>query len=919
MRLAMTGMLFVTMTTFAASAALAATEADLTKRSDAKQLSMITTPLLAPDGKWFVYVLSPLGDPPPSRFATVVVRSTMGSAERQYIAGEASASTENLKMSPSGRWITFQASNSNESPTPKYPRTVLIGVATGARTEFEDAIDSAFVGGADEQIVLSGHSAQGSFDLTTVALRTGKQSVKHGVRIYGQNRQGTRLAWADDAGLHVEDLSTGIARDLDDASAKEYRNLTWSDRGSALALFRGNTLEVFTKLDAAALIKQSFQSDDRSFPAGYVTVPDAPLIWRDNDSGVYFGIRPLPQTKTTAAVEVTPNLILWNARDPHIPASKAFLEDRPRNYMALFSTLSDHAIVLSDPSLATLVPQKRGRFALAFDEKPYDVATSNGMELRDYYLVDLETGRRRMLKKRLQVDNVNFATSDIRPLLSPDGAFVVYQEDGEYYAYEVKTGVTRNMTRGLPTRFYAPDSDRNRRRAGYGGSTVVMQGWSKDGRHILLSDYRDIWALPLQHGVGINLTGNGRRADISYDLLKYDSAVQGSSDQNDQQYVDLSRPLYFAAKDLTSGRSGMARWSPETRTTVILHWEPARMSNYVRATMADVYVATRSTAQSYPNYFVLDESWRPSKQLSFANSGLAFTSGERVFRYTTNHGDALEARLILPIDKPIGKHGYPTIVEIYEEHGGQHTYVWPGNPWLENGYALLKPSIRPRFGDPGAAALESVTEAVRAAEATGLVDPNRLGITGHSHGGYETYFIVSRTNMFSAAVPMAGLTDLISGYGDLYTPGREPYLDSLPEPQSYETFQPYIGGPWWTRWNDYVRNSPLFHAEGINTPMLMIHGDEDFAVPFHHAVEMFNALHRLGKKDVVLLQYHREDHLGIQYEGESATGHDVQMRMLQFFNCFLKGAPAPDWWKDGISYPLGRAPSPEISRTSAAH
>jgi dipeptidyl aminopeptidase/acylaminoacyl peptidase len=112
-----------------------------------------------------------------------------------------------------------------------------------------------------------------------------------------------------------------------------------------------------------------------------------------------------------------------------------------------------------------------------------------------------------------------------------------------------------------------------------------------------------------------------------------------------------------------------------------------------------------------------------------------------------------------------------------------------------------------------------------------------------------------------------------------------------------------LKGPWWDYWDAFMKNAPLMSVRNVKTPLLMVHGDRDPAAPFSQAVEFFNTLQRAGKKAMVLLQYAGEEH-----SFSPAAERDSGAHMEEFFDHFLKGAPAPTWWSDGVSYYEGLVP-----------
>jgi hypothetical protein len=115
----------------------------------------------------------------------------------------------------------------------------------------------------------------------------------------------------------------------------------------------------------------------------------------------------------------------------------------------------------------------------------------------------------------------------------------------------------------------------------------------------------------------------------------------------------------------------------------------------------------------------------------------------------------------------------------------------------------------------------------------------------------------------------------------------------------YEVGQCRMGGRLWEKFTLYKESSPVLHAKQVTTPLLMLHNKEDKAVPWAQGVEMFTALRRLGKR-AWMLQYDGEGH-GLD-KPENIL--DYTVRMTQFFDHYLKGAPAPKWMTEGI--PMSR-------------
>jgi dipeptidyl aminopeptidase/acylaminoacyl peptidase len=267
---------------------------------------------------------------------------------------------------------------------------------------------------------------------------------------------------------------------------------------------------------------------------------------------------------------------------------------------------------------------------------------------------------------------------------------------------------------------------------------------------------------------------------------------------------------------------------------------------------------------------------------------------------------------------------YPMVTYFYERLSDNlHQYVAPFgrnviNPthYVSNGYLVFEPDIAYTTGYPGPSAFKSVVPGVQALLDSGFVDPNGLGIQGQSWGGYQTAYIITQTNLFKAAMAGAPVANMTSAYGGIR------WGTGLSRTFQYEHTQSRIGGSLWQYPLRYLENSPLFQADRIQTPLLIMHNDNDGSVPWYQGIEMFIALRRLGK-EVYLVNYNGDDH----NPTKRANQKDIAMRMQQFFDHHLRGMPAPDWMVHGIPYmakgrdqiarPAPQGPTPVTTSTSA--
>lgn len=211
--------------------------------------------------------------------------------------------------------------------------------------------------------------------------------------------------------------------------------------------------------------------------------------------------------------------------------------------------------------------------------------------------------------------------------------------------------------------------------------------------------------------------------------------------------------------------------------------------------------------------------------------------------------------------------------------------------YVSNGYIVLTPDIAYTIGYPGQSALKCVLPAIDSVVAKGYIDENAIGIQGHSWGGYQIAHMVTQTTRFKAAAAGAPVANMTSAYNGIR------WGSGLPRQFQYERTQSRIGGSLWQYPTRFLENSPLFHADRVQTPLLMLHNDQDDAVPWQQGLEFFLALRRLGK-ETYLFNYNGEPH-GLR---KRPNQKDYTMRLRQFFDHHLKGAPKPAWMERGIPY-----------------
>ncbi len=890
---------------------------------------------ISPDGKWFAYQLTPNeGD------AEVVVRPTGEGPERRFAIGEPPPPTggfggggvnTSVVLSEDGKWLAFmkyptavQAKQLRKDRKPIQSAVVVVNLSTGERRDFEKVRRFAFASPRPSWLVMHRYAAEGAApgagaDMLMLDLRSSAVTSVGNVGDFALDESGAWLAWTIEGrdlvgnGVQVRDLRTDVVRVLDSDKAV-YRRIAWADSGLALAVLRGRPDSAAADTSYVVLGYTGFggtvrpvtftPTDTGGFPSGFRVTPDRAPRWAADRSAIYFGIaerRLVPESKTPrpdvrpaagvpGAMQATgrnsggdddlPSLVIWHGKEPRLQSQQQVEESRDKSFTFLAGyRVADRRFVrlgLPDTRDVTLAPNER--WAVGVDVREYErTGNIDGLRFRDLYVIDTRTGERKLAVRK----------TPFREIVSPDGARLLYFEDGQYHVYDFAAGTARAITATVPVSFVNTEDDHNVDRP-----PVTPLGWATDGSAVLLSDNWDIWRVPVRgKGAAVNLTANGRSTGVRYQRR----IVTDPRDQG----IDLTKPIYLTMYGERTKKEGLAvvnASKPGARTLV---FDDTKYS-FTRARDADVWAYTAQRVNMFPDYSVArSDSLGRGRRLTDANPQqreYAWSSGARLVDYVTDKGDSLQGALYLPANYEPGKR-YPTVVYIYEKRSQfLHSYSVPNETqafnasvYTSRGYAVFQPDIVYKVNDPGMSAVWAVVPAVKAAIATGIVDSSNVALHGHSWGGYQTAFLVTQTDIFKSAIAGAALTDMVSMYSSVYW-----NTGSANQP-IFESSQGRFKGNFLENYDAYIRNSPAFHAAKIKTPLLLLHNERDGAVDFNQGITFFNTLRELGK-DVVMLQYVGENH-GLQ---QPRNQKDYTVRMREFFDHYLKGEPAPDWLKDGI-------------------
>jgi dienelactone hydrolase len=474
--------------------------------------------------------------------------------------------------------------------------------------------------------------------------------------------------------------------------------------------------------------------------------------------------------------------------------------------------------------------------------------------------------------------------------IAPDGRHAFYYNDRAWHLMSLPEGASINATGALKAAFHDEEHDTPDPPPPYG-----QAGWARDSQSFFAYDRYDVWQVFADGRPARNITsGEGRRSKIQFRIIRIDPV-----DEDDDRGIDASRPITLRAESEETRESGFYRVSGGGAPQRLL-WGQKNFRFAARAKDADVLVITAQRFDEYPDLHVTNSNFSAPRKATAGGAQMdAFLWGSsELISYRNSDGVPLKAALYKPANFD-PKKKYPLMVYIYERLSQTvHTFNEPRpghsvnfSQYTSDGYLILTPDIVYTIGNPGQSALKCVLAAIDKVVEAGYVDERRIGIQGHSWGGYQIAYMVTQTKRFRAAEAGAPVGNMTSAYSGIR------WGSGMPRQFQYEKTQSRIGPPLYDNPLKYLENSPIFHVKRVETPLLILHDDNDDAVPWYQGIELFLALRRNGK-EAYLMNYNGEFH-GLRRRHNQK---DYAVRMKQFFDFYLKDGPKPEWMDKGVPF-----------------
>ncbi len=662
---------------------------------------------------------------------------------------------------------------------------------------------------------------------------------------------------------------------------------TGSDDQPANLYFWNESMETATPL-------VTFET--QGMPEKWNVSSNATPVFSKDGSKIFFGTAPIqPAAPQDTLMDYEKHrLDIWHYKDPLIQPMQLVQKEQElkRTYTAVMHINSNKFVQLADSSMPEFVMPPHGKEKQALGESfiPYLIPNSfESGDYRDVYLVDVNTGQRELILEKHRGSVHRSTTGD--PRLSPGGEYLLYynQANHQWYAMSVSSRQHVSLTQGIPYPVHDELHDAPSEPDPYG-----IAGWVEGDRYVLIYDRYDIWLTDLRGSEApVMITnGFGRNNNIRFRLVDLDP---------EQSHIGQREQLMLSAFHLynkTSGFYSLRLNRPQNPNLIVM--DDVRYFTPIKAKNADVLLWQKSTFQMFPDLWVSNLSFNQARRISVANpqqNDYRWGSVELV-EWVSFANDSLQGLLYLPDNMEPGKQ-YPMIVHFYERSSDalhMHQVPAPSRSTINrsycvsNGYIVFMTDIPYTIGYPGQSAYDAIVSGTKAMlNQFDFIDRHRIGIQGQSWAGYQIAWLITKTDLFKAAMAGAPVSNMISAYGGIR------WATGMSRIYQYEQTQSRIGGTIWNETLKYIENSPIFFANKVNTPLLMMHNDADGAVPWYQGIEYFMALRRLDKP-VWMLNYNDEAHNLTRRPNMM----DLSIRMYQFFDYYLKDAPAPRWMKEGL-------------------
>lgn len=720
-------------------------------------------------------------------------------------------------------------------------------------------------------------------------LASNKSTVLDNIDIYSYNPKAETVAYTTRSGntttitlLNLRTKANAVISSTTDNC--KYSNIVWQENGASIAFLK-QPLDAAEKTVRTSVgyytitegklttfnpaVQHDFPADMEIFSS-----PIANLNIAKDGKRIFFKIK-----KTASPID-TSQVQTWNAQDKALYPAKIQIDAWnsspkvvvwwPEEYR--FNYITDNEF----PKMMLSGDQKHAFLFNPLQNEPQ----ANLVAPLDIYMMDLTTGERKLVLKSQRTGG---GTS-----ISIYEKHLVYFKDRNWWTYDIRSGLHKNLTKDLGVSFSNRESDWPEESSPYGNP-----GWIEQDKTLFIYDKYDIWSIPLDGSTAFRLT-NGRGSKTTHRIVVQSEDQSRHKNNYDGTYKGLFKPSdRLLIKTEALEHTGYCFWDRKNGLQSLLD-KKMSTSQFMVSEKNDAYVYVEQNFNTPPR--ILFKENRNSKEKVLFQSNpqhYKYNWGtSKLITYTNSKGTVLNGILCYPANYHADTK-YPMVVYVYEKLSQNlYNYVNPSQNndtgfnianFTSKGYFVLLPDIVYGIGNPGPSATDCVVSATKKIIDTESIDSARIGLIGHSWGGYETDFIITQTNMFAAAVAGAAITNYVSSYLWIIPGSDQPNFFHA------EYGQLRIGKSLYEDYAAYLRNSPIYHADKVNTPLLSWAGEQDSQVDHYQSIEFYLALRRLGKTNTMLL-YPKENHTLSDPENKQHLTQSIE----QWFDHYLKGDKKPE-------------------------
>jgi len=641
---------------------------------------------------------------------------------------------------------------------------------------------------------------------------------------------------------------------------------------------------------------------ENNIEKGWYIPPINNLKWTDDGSKLFFGLKPLSEKDTISfedkkfsdstffnidSILFNSDDQIWHWNDNKIGShqKKWWNDNKNRTFTSIYDIKKGKYIRLANDTINDIPYTDNSKFALGYSDIKYGkLATYDGF-YTDLYLINLENGETTLIDEKLQE----------RASISPKGSYSLFFKNKNWFIVNNELKKIDNLTERIPVPFYDVENDIPQEPSSY-----AIAGWFASENYVFINEQYDIYKFfTSQPGSFVNATATfGRKYKIQFRIANVDKDKKYFNDKDTLfmhgYYDDLRIRHIFLLETHIAGGINLNYKDPSE------DYERKIYTIVGKAKSADKIIYRRESFEEFPDLWYSDIFIDTVKKISNVNPQIKdFIWGTtEPYQWVTQLGDTVKGYLIKP-DNYNPKKKYPVLVYFYERFADQtYRFYQPRinhrpiyQTYLGTGYLVFVPDVIYKTGRPGQDAYDCIVSGLNMLIEKGVIDKDKIVIQGHSWGGYQTAYLAATTNIFRAAAAGAPVGNMTSAYSQIRTES------GLARQFQYEKYQSRIGGNLWDSLANYINNSPVFQLPKGGSPLLILHGNVDEAVPFAQGVELYLAYRRLGKP-CVLIEYNNEPHHPRKYENKL----DWQIKMKEWFDYYVFGEPKPDWIIKGKPY-----------------